>query len=289
MVENNLSIIVPIFEKKVNFITFYENVKLSLAKYNFIDYIFVDDGNDYDLKQIVDKDIKNIKIINNNKNLGYGASIKKGVEAANNEFLGIIDSDNSYDLDHLINLFEVFKESKCDLLVGKRDFKYKDNFFKIAFRKIINFLSSWIFNCKIEDINSGLRIFNRSDFIKDKNIYSDKFSLSSTQTLCTVSRDKTIKYVDTNYLKRDGSSKINILKDPFRFIYLIFKIFLIFSPMKFFGSIGVFFILSSFLILIFSIIFLQNILDTTFLMLFIAGINFVFFGLIGEIIRIYNK
>ena len=289
MVENNLSIIVPIFEKKVNFITFYENVKLSLSKYNFIDYIFVDDGNDYDLKQIVDKDIKNIKIINNNKNLGYGASIKKGVEAANNEFLGIIDSDNSYDLDHLINLFEVFKESKCDLLVGKRDFKYKDNFFKIAFRKIINFLSSWIFNCKIEDINSGLRIFNRSDFIKDKNIYSDKFSLSSTQTLCTVSRDKTIKYVDTNYLKRDGSSKINILKDPFRFIYLIFKIFLIFSPMKFFGSIGVFFILSSFLILIFSIIFLQNILDTTFLMLFIAGINFVFFGLIGEIIRINNK
>ncbi len=289
MVENNLSIIVPIFEKKENFITFYENVKLSLAKYNFIDYIFVDDGNDYDLNQIVDKDIKNIKIINNNKNLGYGASIKKGVEAANNEFLGIIDSDNSYDLDHLINLFEVFKESKCDLLVGKRDFKYKDNFFKIAFRKIINFLSSWIFNCKIEDINSGLRIFNRSDFIKDKNIYSDKFSLSSTQTLCTVSRDKTIKYVDTNYLKRDGSSKINILKDPFRFIYLIFKIFLIFSPMKFFGSIGVFFILSSFLILIFSIIFLQNILDTTFLMLFIAGINFVFFGLIGEIIRIYNK
>ena len=289
MVENNLSIIVPIFEKKVNFITFYENVKLSLAKYNFIDYIFVDDGNDYDLNQIVDKDIKNIKIINNNKNLGYGASIKKGVEAANNEFLGIIDSDNSYDLDHLINLFEVFKESKCDLLVGRRNFKYKDNFFKVAFRKIINFLSSWIFNCKIEDINSGLRIFNRSDFIKDKNIYSDKFSLSSTQTLCTVSRDKTIKYVDTNYLKRDGSSKINILKDPFRFIYLIFKIFLIFSPMKFFGSIGVFFILSSFLILIFSIIFLQNILDTTFLMLFIAGINFVFFGLIGEIIRIYNK
>ena len=289
MVENNLSIIVPIFEKKENFITFYENVKSSLSKYNFIDYIFVDDGNDYDLNQIVDKDIKNIKIINNKKNLGYGASIKKGVEAANNEFLGIIDSDNSYDLDHLINLFEEFKDSKCDLLVGRRDFKYKDNFFKIAFRKIINFLSSWIFNYKIEDINSGLRIFNRSDFIKDKNIYSDKFSLSSTQTLCTVSRNKTIKYVDTNYLKRDGSSKINILKDPFRFIYLIFKIFLIFSPMKFFGSIGVFFILSSFLILIFSIIFLQNILDTTFLMLFIAGINFVFFGLIGEIIRIYNK
>ena len=65
MVENNLSIIVPIFERR-KFITFYENVKSSLSKYNFIDYIFVDDGNDYDLNQIVDKDIK-IKIINNKK------------------------------------------------------------------------------------------------------------------------------------------------------------------------------------------------------------------------------
>ena len=289
MVVNKYSIVVPIFEKKENFISFYENVKSVLSKYQNIDFIFINDGNNYKLEEIVSENSNNITLINNIKNLGYGASIKKGVEASNNEIIGIIDSDNSYDLNHLVNLFEKFQEIKCDLLVGKRKFKYKDSYFKVTFRKIINFLSSIIFDFKIEDINTGLRIFYRSDFLKDKDIYSNKFSLSSTQTLCTISREKIIKYIDTDYYKRHGHSKISILIDPFKFIYLIFKIFLIFSPMKFFGTIGIFFILFSFLILIFSIIFLDSILDTTFLMLFIAGINFVFFGLIGEIIRINSK
>ncbi len=289
MIVNKYSIVVPVFEKKENFISFYENVKNVLSKYQNIDFIFVNDGNDYKLEEIVDESSNNITLINNIKNLGYGASIKRGVEVSNNEVIGIIDSDNSYDLNHLVILFDKFHENKCDLLVGKRKFKYKDSYFKVTFRKIINFLSTLIFKFKVEDINSGLRIFYRSDFLKDQNIYSDKFSLSSTQTLCTISREKIIKYIDTDYSKRHGKSKISILTDPFKFIYLIFKIFLIFSPMKFFGTIGIFFILFSFFILIFSILFLDSILDTTFLMLFIAGINFVFFGLLGEIIRINNK
>jgi len=289
MVDNKFSIVVPIFEKKENFILFYENVKKVLLQNKNINFIFVDDGNDFDLKEIVNKNDENVIIINNIKNLGYGASIKKGVEKSNTEVVGIIDSDNSYDLYHLVSLFKKFKEENIDLLVGKRKFKYKDNFFKVQFRKIINVLSSWIFEYKIKDINSGFRIFYRSDFLKDKNIYSDKFSLSSTQTLCTISRHKIIKYIDTDYFKRFGNSKISVVTDPVKFIYLIFKIFLIFSPMRFFGTIGISFISLSFIILFLSALFLDQILDTTFLMLFIAGINFIFFGLLGEIIRIKDN
>jgi len=287
MVDQRFSVVIPVFEKKENFISFYQIIKKILLERTDIDFILVDDGNDFNLHEIINNQ-KNIVIVNNAKNLGYGASIKKGVNFSNNEIIGIIDCDNSYDLTHLVKLFSDFRKLKWSLLVGKRNFKYKDNYFKILFRKIINKLSSKIFDYKIEDINSGFRIFKKSDFLIDKNIYSDKFSLSSTQTLCTISRNKDIKYVDTGYFKRHGSSKINIILDPFRFLYLIFKIFLFFSPMKFFGSIGLFFIILSFLILIFSFILLQNILDTTFLILFIAGINFIFFGLLGEIIRVHN-
>jgi hypothetical protein len=41
--------------------------------------------------------------------------------------------------------------------------------------------------------------------------------------------------------------------------------------------------------LILSSIMLDKIMDITFLILFISGINFIFFGLIAEIIRIKNK
>ena len=77
--------------------------------------------------------------------------------------------------------------------------------------------------------------------------------------------------------------------DPIRFIYLIFKIFLIFSPIKFFGGFGVSIIALSLFVLIYSLLFLDKILDVTFLIMFIAGLNFIFFGLIAEIIKIYSN
>ena len=125
--------------------------------------------------------------------------------------------------------------------------------------------------------------------MKDINVFPDQFSITSTQTLCTIARNKEIKYVDSKYLKRDGKSKINILIDPIRFIYLIFKIFLIFSPIKFFGGFGVSIIALSIIVLIYSLLFLDKILDVTFLIMFIAGLNFIFFGLIAEIIKIYGN
>tara|TARA_B100001989_G_C24529101_1_gene460505 strand:- start:476 stop:1354 length:879 start_codon:yes stop_codon:yes gene_type:complete len=286
MVEFKYSVVIPVYERQENFETFYNSIDKILVNHSDVNFVIIDDGNSYDLNKIINKNRKNLSVINNSINLGYGASIKKGVEYSKSQIIGIIDSDNTYDFDHLIELLKKYEEFNCDLLIGKRVFKFKDNFFKVFFRKIINKLSSKIFNNEIKDINSGFRVFCKNDFEKDKDIYSDKFSLSSTQTLCTISRNKLIKYVDTNYMKRNGNSKINILKDPFRFLYLIFKIFLIFSPMKFFGKIGIFFIIISFIVLFLSIIFLENILDLTFLILFISGINFIFFGLIAEIIKI---
>ena len=283
------SIVVPVLETKNNLHKFIKTAEDLLSSLNNIEIIFIDDGNQYDLGEIINTDLINFKLIKNKKNLGYGASIKKGVKNASSEIIGIIDCDNSYDLKHLTELLLNFKKYECDLLVGKRIFEYKDFFLKILFRKIINKLSTLIFNYNVEDINSCLRIFYKKDFIKDLVVYPDKFSITSTQTLCTISRNKELKYIDTKYYKRDGKSKISVIMDPFRFFYLIFKIFLIFSPMKFFGYFGFIFIALSILVLILSSLFLNKIMDITFLILFISGINFIFFGLLGEIIKINNK
>ncbi len=289
MIDKQFCIIVPVFENKENLVKFIHAAEELLNKNESIDILFVNDGNDYKLENLINSNNKNFHILNNKKNLGYGASIKSAVQFCNSKIIGIIDCDNSYDLNQLIELISKFESYNCDLLVGRRIFEYKDSIFKIQFRKIINSLSTMIFNYKVEDINSGLRVFFRQDFMQDINVFPDKFSITSTQTLCTIARNKEIKYVDTKYSKRDGKSKINILIDPIRFIYLIFKIFLIFSPIKFFGGFGVSIIALSIFIFIYSLLFLDKILDITVLIMFIAGLNFIFFGLIAEIIKIYSN
>ena len=285
---NKFCVVVPVFEDKKNFYAFFEKAKKIIKENDNFELVIVNDGNNYDFKHFHDWNDGKFHLINNKKNLGYGASIKKGVVHTKAEIISIIDADNSYNIEKLIELMKTFESRKCDLLVGKRIFKYDDNFLKITFRKIINKISSSIFNFKVEDINSGLRVFYRKDFIEDIMIFPDQFSLSSTQTLTIISRNKQIEYVDVDYKKRDGKSKINIFKDPFKFFYLIFKIFLIFSPMKFFGFIGSLFIFLAFILLVISYLFFENIFDLSFLILFISGLNFIFFGLLAEIIKI-NK
>ena len=289
MIDKKFCIVVPVYENKENLIKFIQVAENLLKENENIDILFVNDGNNYKLEDLVNANYKNFHILNNKKNIGYGASIKRAVQLCNSEIIGIIDCDNSYDLNQLIDLLTKFETYDCNLLVGRRVFEYRDSFLKIQFRKIINSLSTIIFNYKVEDINSGLRVFFKKDFMKDINVFPDQFSITSTQTLCTIARNKEIKYVDSKYLKRDGKSKINIIIDPIRFIYLIFKIFLIFSPIKFFGGFGVSIIALSIIVLIYSLLFLDKILDVTFLIMFIAGLNFIFFGLIAEIIKIYGN
>ena len=135
MTDKKYCIIVPVFENKENLVKFIKIAEDLINENQNVDMIFVNDGNNYSLEELININKVNFKIINNNKNIGYGASIKKAVSSTNHEVIGIIDCDNSYDLKQLIDLIKEFENSNCDLLVGKRIFKYQDSYFKILFRK----------------------------------------------------------------------------------------------------------------------------------------------------------
>ena len=284
------SIVVPIYENEIGLKSFIEEINLinNLITLDF-EFIFVDDGNDYDVYNLIKFENIDFKIIKNIKNSGYGFSIKRGVENSSGELIGIIDCDSTYDLKDLIIKFNSFDITKNDLVVGKRNFLFKDFFARVKYRNLINYITSYLFKYKVEDLNSGLRIFKKKDFLENINFFPDQFSLTSTQTLITIASNKNLSYFNTNYKKRSGDSKINILIDPFKFIILILKVFLIFFPTKFFGYTGLTFILISFLILVYSFLFMNQILDLTILILFIAGMNFIFFGLLAEILKFYKK
>lgn len=286
----NLSIIVPVYKDTGGLEILLKEVKNCFSKTDDnIELIVVDDGNEEAINFKNETFNFDLKILKNEENKGYGYSIKRGVRESKNDILAIIDADNSYKVKDLEKLSKIFKEKEISMLVGKRVFKYRESTPRVIFRTFLKQFSSFIFNYKIKDINSGLRIFKKKDFLEFVNYYPDKFSITSTQTLCYIMTKKTIQYFDIEYEKRVGKSKINIIRDPFNFIYLILKVFLIFSPLKFFGGIGVFFISLSLINIFVTHLFFDQIADISSIIFFTSGINFIFFGLIGEIIRLKIK
>jgi len=282
-----LSIIIPVYKDTNGLNHLIDDLNENSNNQNF-EVILIDDGNEKELK-IENTNNLDIKILKNETNKGYGYSIKKGVANSKNDVIAIIDADNSYKINDLFKLYDIFLNDKSKLIVGKRNFNYQESLPRVIFRNFLKTFSSIIFQYNIEDINSGLRIFNKKDFNEFINYYPDKFSITSTQTLCYIMKSKNIHYHAIQYDKRVGISKINIIKDPFNFIFLILKIFLIFSPLKFFGGIGIFFIILSLLNIITSLFAFGKIADTSSIIFFTSGINFIFFGLIGEIIRLKIK
>ena len=184
---SKISLIVPVFNEEDEIENFFN--ELNNCNFNLInEIIFVNDCSTdksyINLENAINKFKQkslniNFLILNNFKNRGYGFSIKKGVDHSNNETIAIIDLDRTYKIDDLNNISDQFiNEFKLnyDLISGQRNIGIKNTSrLKIIGKNIINTITNFCFNEKIVDYNSGLRVFNKSKFIKHKHMMSDRF------------------------------------------------------------------------------------------------------------------
>lgn len=169
------------------------------------------------------------------KNRGYGFSIKKGVDVSSNNSIAIIDLDQTYKIEDLNDIAAEFiynQNFKYDLISGQRDINIENTSrIKIIGKTIINTLANFCFDEKIKDYNSGLRIFNKTKFIKHKHMMSDRFSLTTSMTITFLSENYDIKFKDIKYDTRTGNSKLKF-KDFFRFVYTIFSLLFYYRSFK---------------------------------------------------------
>ena len=241
--KSKITLIIPVFNESAQIKNFFS--ELEYCDFNKInEIIFVDDcssDNSIDLlSQNIDKfKVNNFKVniflINNLKNRGYGFSIKKGVFESSNDTIAIIDLDSTYKIDDLNTLSKMFIDDynlKYDLIAGQRNINPKNTSqLKILGKKIINLIANFCFNEKIIDYNSGLRIFNKTKFLKHANIMSDRFSLTTSMTISFLSENYDIKFHKIKYDERTGKSKLKA-KDFFRFLYTIFSLLFYYKPFK---------------------------------------------------------
>jgi len=241
--KSKITLIIPVFNESAQIKNFFS--ELEYCDFNKInEIIFVDDcssDNSIDLlSQNIDKfKVNNFKVniflINNLKNRGYGFSIKKGVFESSNDTIAIIDLDSTYKIDDLNKLSKMFLDDynlKYDLIAGQRNINPKNTSqLKILGKKIINLIANFCFNEKIIDYNSGLRIFNKTKFLKHTNIMSDRFSLTTSMTISFLNENYDIKFHKIKYDERTGKSKLKA-KDFFRFLYTIFSLLFYYKPFK---------------------------------------------------------
>ncbi len=121
-----LSIIIPAYneQKRISKTLIGINEYLNRQSYSY-EIIVVNDGSkDRTSKTIREfsKSIKNLKLIDNNKNHGKGYVVRQGLLEANGEYRLFMDADNATTISHFEKMIPLFEQG-FEVIIGSRDKK----------------------------------------------------------------------------------------------------------------------------------------------------------------------
>lgn len=124
--------------------------------------IIVNDGSSDNTKEIAEELSRNddrIKVINHEKNLGYGAALRSGLSACKHEIIFQSDGDNQYDLNEIDRLLPYIND--YDFVIGYR-IKRRDPFFRSLEALWYRFMLILLFGLNLKDTNCAFKLFKKS-------------------------------------------------------------------------------------------------------------------------------
>lgn len=195
--------------------------------------VVVDDGA-CDNTAAVAQEYAVVKLVRHPQNAGYGRSLKDGIDAATYDTIIITDADGTYPVQDIPKLYEKYAQG-FDMVVGTRTgANYRQSLFKFSLRRVLKFMVEWASGKKIDDINSGFRIFSGTEIKKFYFHLCDTFSFTTSLTLTYMMTGKFVTYIPTEYYVREGKTHVKLFRDSVRTFTYVLKQILYFDPLKIF-------------------------------------------------------
>ncbi|WP_425082461.1 glycosyltransferase family 2 protein [Ruegeria arenilitoris] len=274
-----LSVVIPAYNEENAVRGTVEDVRAHLEPLNIpYEIIVVDDASQDNTR--AEAEASGATVTFNDVNSGYGASLKRGVRMAQYEYVAILDADSTYPARYLPEMLAMCRDQ--DMVVGDRGAAMKNvPLLRRPAKKFLFAFASFLAERKINDLNSGMRVFRKSELIPFLPLLPQNFSFTTTITLCMTSNGKRMIYTPIEYGKRVGKSKIRPV-DFINFIILILRISTLFNPLRVFIPLGLMFFALGAVKLCIDLTYL-NISGTT-VFSFLAAIMIWSLGLIADMI-----
>lgn len=224
-----ISVVIPCFNEINTISEIIKKIDNALNKYQF-EVLVIDDCSTDGSVVLLEKlklNNKNVRVLLNSKNLGKGASLRKGFNEAMGEIICIQDADLEYDPNDLIPMIDLIISDKADVVIGSR---FRGNgpvranlFFNRLANFIITTLTNIFTNLSLTDIECCYKVFKKND-IQKINLRENRFGIEPELTIKFANLNLRIFEIGISYYGRtkDEGKKIGFL-DGLRAIYCIFR------------------------------------------------------------------
>jgi glycosyltransferase involved in cell wall biosynthesis len=238
-----LSIVIPALNEENGIQEVAERVlsiadRLSEVGFGDLELIVVDDGST-DRTAAIAGAMRGVRLVRHPHNRGYGAALKTGYAAATGEWIGFLDADGTYPPEYFPQLCKVALDRNADIVIGSRMAGSASQM--PVTRRIGNYLFaglvSLIAGQRITDSASGMRVFRRSVL---ERIYPLPDGLNLTPVMSTRALHENLTIIEEPipYAERVGRSKLNIVRDGWRFAQSIVWTALSYNPARLLGLVG---------------------------------------------------
>ena len=170
---------------------------------------------------------------------GKGFVIEGMLNRIDADYYVMVDGDDTYPADRVHELLEPVTAGLADMTVGARVAADAGKAFRplhVLGNRLVRRLINVIFSCKLTDILSGYRAFNRK-VVARVPIVSSGFEVETELTVHALYYQLLIREVPVPYLARpaDSASKLRTFKDGCRVLWKLFSLIRAFKPLTFFG------------------------------------------------------
>lgn len=179
-----------------------------------------------------------VRLIEHEKNRGYGAALKTGFAAAQYDLIGFIDADATYPPEHLPQLCAA-AIGGADLVIGSRmagaasQMPFVRRLGNLFFARLLTFVARE----RISDSASGMRVFKR-EVLSLLSPLPDGLNLTPVMSTRAAHERINVVELPIPYHDRVGRSHLSITRDGVRFLQTMVWTALTYNPVRLLGMLG---------------------------------------------------
>jgi len=241
--------------------------------------VVIDDGSKDNTAQAA-RDAGANKVISHPYNIGNGAAIKTGSRHVTGDIVVMIDADGQHPPQNIPRLLD--KMDDYAMAVGARTPKSNVSRFRGLGNAFMKRLAMYLTESFIMDLTSGFRAIHRTVLLEYTHLFPNTYSYPTTITMCLLKDGYPVAWEPMDDIGRrvSGQSGIRPFRDGMRFVAIMIRIIMLFSPQRVFLPSGFIVLLFGTYLSVFTI--QRDRLEASAVMVVMIGVFILLFGLIAE-------